>query len=100
MPTPKIEPSNVCELEQGIPIYQVPIFQMIAVNINANIIAMLCAVLWSARIDMGNKFMIPIATAIPPKKTPAKLKMPDQITATVGFRAFVYITVATALAVS
>ena len=36
---PKIEPIIVCELEEGIPKYQVPKFQIIALSNKAKIIA-------------------------------------------------------------
>ena len=39
MPTPRSEPIKVCELEQGIPKYQVPKFQIIAPNKTAKTIA-------------------------------------------------------------
>ena len=38
-PTPNSEPIKVCELEQGMPRYQVPKFQIIAPNNTASIIA-------------------------------------------------------------
>ena len=38
-PIPKIDPIIVCELDEGIPKYQVPKFQIIELNNNANIIA-------------------------------------------------------------
>ena len=85
MPTPNIEPINVCELEQGIPRYHVPRFQIIAVNNNANIIASPWYIFWSTKASVGNKFTIPIATAIPPTNTPVKFNTPDNITATDGF---------------
>ena len=43
IPTPKIEPIRVCELEQGIPKYQVSKFQKIALISDAIIILKLCA---------------------------------------------------------
>ena len=42
----------------------------------------------------------PIATPTPPNRTPRKFINPDQATATIGLRALVYMTVATAFAVS
>jgi hypothetical protein len=41
-----------------------------------------------------------MATAIPPTLTPIKFHIPDHITATLGLSEWVYITVATAFAVS
>ena len=38
-PTPTIDPIRVCELEAGMPIHQVPRFQMIAEMSSANTIA-------------------------------------------------------------
>src|SRR5687767_4909570 len=43
-PTPNIDPINVCELEQGIPRYQVKRFQKIAVSSSAMTMAKLCAI--------------------------------------------------------
>src|ERR1039457_4619820 len=84
IPSPKIEPIRVCELEQGIPIYHVARFQIIAVTIKANTIAMLWERLLSIRTSEGRRLIIPIATAIPPTLTPIKFQNPDQMTATVG----------------
>jgi hypothetical protein len=84
-PTPKMEPISVCELEQGIPMYHVERFQMIAVRISEKTIATLCARFWSRITSKGRRFMMPMATTIPPTFTPTKFQKPDHITAIVGF---------------
>ena len=88
-PTPKIEPINECELEIGIPKRQLVRFQIMAVHINDMIIAIPCEILLSTNASTGRRFTIPIATAIPPKYTPVKFHIPDQITAILGFKELV-----------
>src|SRR5688572_15086976 len=43
MPTPRMEPMSVCELEQGIPRYQVNKFQKMALISSAMTMEILCA---------------------------------------------------------
>src|SRR6516165_7253932 len=81
MPTPMIEPIKVCELEAGRPRYQVPRFQMMAEINSAKTIAN-PAELPTCRISAtGNREMMPKATAPLDRRTPRKLKLPDQTTA-------------------
>ena len=51
-------------------------------------------------IESGRRFAIENATRVPPSRTPKKFIKPDHITAVLGFNELVYITVATAFAVS
>lgn len=92
IPTPIKEPISVCELEHGIPKYQVPKFQMIAPNNTAKTIAADCAGACDITASTGNKLAIFIATSKPryeEKRTPAKFQAPDQTTAVIGFRLLV-----------
>ena len=89
IPAPRMEPIRVCELEQGIPRYQVARFQEIAAMRTARttVIFSLCDIIIIS--PTGNRLIILIATAIPPSQTPRKFQIPDQITAVSGFRDFV-----------
>src|ERR1700733_10690743 len=83
-PTPMIEPTSECELELGMPRYQVPKFQMIAAINSANTIAN-TAWLPTCRISStGSIEMMPKATRPLEVSTPKKLNIPDQTTATLG----------------
>src|SRR5450631_2106774 len=99
-PTPMIEPMRVCELEEGNPKYQVPKFHRIAAMSNANTMANPAPLLTCSINSTGSKEMMPNATAPVEIRTPKKLNVPDQITAKFGDIELVYITVATAFAVS
>src|SRR5262249_4086898 len=100
IPTPMMEPISVCELEAGRPKYQVPRFHRIAATNSANTIAN-PAPLPTCRINStGSSEPMPNATAPVDVTTPAKFQNPDHTTATCGSRECVYITVATAFAVS
>src|SRR5271169_5174537 len=99
-PTPMIEPINVWELEAGRPKNQVPRFHRIAAINNANTMAKPAPLpTWSIN-STGSSDTIPNATAPLEANTPRKLKVPDQTTAKLGDNEWVYMTVATALAVS
>ncbi len=79
-----IEPINVCELEFGMPKYQVPRFQMMAAVNSANTMAN-PAPLPTCRISStGSSEMMPKATAPVESTTPMKFHMPDQATAMCG----------------
>jgi hypothetical protein len=60
-----------------------------AVKINARIVARLWLILLSVKASTGKRLIIPTATAIPPTYTPIKFHIPDQITATFGFKEWV-----------
>src|ERR1700758_5265082 len=84
MPTPMIDPIRVCELDAGSPKYQVPTFQMMAAIKSANTMAK-PALLPTCRINStGNSETMPKATAPVDSKTPNRLNMPDQTTATLA----------------
>ena len=89
IPTPMIDPMSVCELEDGSPKYHVPTFQAIAPTSSANTIASPTPGPPATRSSTGSSFMMPIATLIPPAKTPMKLKTPESTTATFGLSEFV-----------
>ena len=83
-PPPKSEPIKVCELELGIPRYQVPRFHNIADN-NIDITKAIFSPMETVnRSLMGINLTIPIATAMPPSIAPRKFQVPDQITANRG----------------
>src|SRR5580658_10498985 len=83
-PTPMIDPTSECELEFGMPRYQVPKFQMIAAISSAKTIAN-PAWLPTCRISStGSNEMIPKATRPLEVSTPIKLNIPDHTTATLG----------------
>src|SRR5262249_9944252 len=100
MPTPIIEPTMVCELDAGRPRYQVPMFQMIAAMSSAKTIAKPARLPTRRISSTGRSEMTANATAPVETRTPMKFHIPDQTTATWGSIECVYITVATALAVS
>ena len=84
MPTPMMDPTNVCELDAGKPKYQVPMFQIIAAISSAKTIAN-PALLPTCRINStGSKETMPNATAPLETSTPMKFHAPDQTTAMCG----------------
>src|ERR1700722_14562197 len=99
-PTPMMEPMRVCELDEGSPKYQVPKFHRMAARSNANTMANPAPLLTCSINSTGKRETMPNATAPLETKTPRKLKVPDQMTARFGDKELVYITVATAFAVS
>src|SRR3954465_7954890 len=80
-PTPMIEPTSVCELDDGRPRYQVPRFQTIAAINRAKTMARPEPEPTCRMSSTGNKARMPKATAPVDVKTPRKLKKPDQMTA-------------------
>src|SRR3984957_741422 len=83
-PTPMMEPIKVCELDAGKPKAQVPRFHRMAAINSANTMAK-PALLPTWRINStGKSEMMPKATAPEEHKTPARLNMPDQTTATLA----------------
>src|SRR5215467_5673281 len=100
MPTPMMEPISVCELDAGRPRYQVQMFQMIAEISSANTMAKPAPEPTLTTSSTGSKARIPNATSPLEIITPNRFQHPDQTTAIVGFKLWVYMTVATALAVS
>ena len=99
-PTPMIEPIKVCELDEGRPKYHVPRFQMIAAMSNANTIAKPPLLPTCKISSTGSSCRMPNATAPLEVSTPRKFQVPDQTTAKLGASECVYMTVATAFAVS
>ena len=91
---------SVCELDAGIPIYQVPKFQMIAAISSESTTQIPNSSDEFAIFSRGSSFMIPIATHVPPTRTPTKLKNAANTTAFFGESEFEYMTGATAFAVS
>ena len=85
-PTPTIAPISVCELEAGIPKYQVPRFQMIAASRSANTIAKPVPEPTFRTSSTGSNDTMLYATTPLDTMTPMKFQHPDQITAHVGFR--------------
>ena len=76
MPTPMIEPINVCELEAGRPKNQVPRFQMMAAINSANTMAN-PALLPTCRINStGSRETMLNATAPLDRRTPSRLNIP------------------------
>ena len=88
-PTPMIAPISVCELDAGKPRYQVPRFHRIADRSSASTIARPAPTPLETSSSTGKSCMMPMATAMPPKNTPAKLQRPERTTATCGFNEFV-----------
>jgi len=95
-----IEPMSVCDDEAGRPSHQVPRFQRIAAISNANNIAKPAPEPTCKMSSTGSSEMMPNATVPLDTRTPTKLNSPDYSTATLGGGEWVWITVATALAVS
>ncbi|MNT47707.1 hypothetical protein D3C72_1844440 [compost metagenome] len=89
IPAPIRAPIKVCELEQGIPKYQVPKFQIIAANNTERTRQAPTETGSAIKVSRGTNLSIPIATAIPPAKTPRKFQKPDQGMATIGLSALV-----------
>ena len=80
-PMPIIEPINVCELDAGIPKYQVPKFQTIPERSMPKTKLTLSPVLSKTKSFSGSKLTIPIATLYPQKllkNKPMKFQSPDQ----------------------
>src|SRR5579872_3899655 len=100
MPTPMMEPTMVCELDAGSPKYQVPRFQRMAAINSANTMANPAPPPTCRINSTGSNVMMVNATAPVEYITPAKFHKPDQATAKWGSSEWVYMTVATALAVS
>jgi hypothetical protein len=67
IPAPSKEPIKVCELEQGIPKYQVPKFHNMAPTRTAMIMAMASFILRFKTVSRGKMEAILVATAIPKK---------------------------------
>jgi len=88
-PTPRIEPIRVCELEAGIPKYQVPKFQAMAAASNENTIASPWPVFTLISSSTGSKWTMAYATPTPPSSTPRKLNTPEKNTARCGGMALV-----------
>src|SRR5215471_8360801 len=81
-PTPMIEPISACELEFGMPKYQVPTFQMMAAISSANTIAKPAADPTCRMSSTGSSDTIVKATNPVEVITPSKFQMPDHTTAT------------------
>lgn len=98
--TQRIPQISECELEAGIQKYQVEKFQIIADKRSDITTIIQKAVHWSQIASSGSKWMIAIATQIHPRTTHKKFINAAISTAFFGFKDFVYMTGATALAVS
>src|SRR3974377_872713 len=81
MPTPMIDPINVCELDAGRPRYHVPRFQIIAAISSANTIANPAELPTCKISSTGRSESMPNATGQLADATPRKWKEPDQRTA-------------------
>ena len=81
-PTPRIEPISACELELGMPKYQVPTFQIIAAMSRAKTMANPAELPTWRMSSTGKSEMMPKATAPLDAMTPRKLNTPDHTTAT------------------
>ena len=81
-PTPMIEPMRACELEFGMPKYQVPIFQMIAAISSANTMAKPAAEPTCRMSSTGNRETMVKATSPAELSTPMRFQTPDHTTAT------------------
>ena len=79
---------RVCELDAGMPRYQVPKFQMIAAMRSERTAHIPNAILECAILSRGRSFMIPIATPVPPTTTQRKLKNAASATAFLGASEF------------
>ncbi len=88
-PTPRIEPINVCELDAGIPKYQVPRFQVMAAASSENTMARPWPVLTLINNSTGSRWTMAYATPTPPRSTPRKLNTPEKKTARWGGMALV-----------
>src|SRR5690606_12500001 len=84
IPTPRMDPISVCELEHGMPKYHVKRFQKIALISRAITMDKLWVMFWSTSDSTGNRFTMPMATPIPPSQTPMKLQIPERTTAAQG----------------
>ena len=80
-PTPMIEPMSVWELEAGRPKNQVPRFQRIAESRSEKTMANPAAEPTWITSSAGRRFTILKATVPAERRTPIKLKNPDQMTA-------------------
>lgn len=78
--TQSIEPTSVCELDAGIPRYQVPKFHRIAAMSRASTAQTQNAIDSWAIFSRGRSFIIPMATPVPPITTQRKLKNAARIT--------------------
>lgn len=72
---------SVCELDAGSPRYQVPKFQIIAAIRRARTADTPNAIPELAILSSGRSFMMAIATPVPPRTTPRKLKNAASMTA-------------------
>ena len=88
-PTPTIDPMSVCELEAGIPTYQVAKFQMSAEKSSAKTIANPAADPAWMTSSTGSNATMPKATAPLETTTPVKFQIPDQTTAYHGLSVLV-----------
>ena len=79
-----MEPTMVCELEAGSPNHHVPRFHRIAAISSAKTMAKPAPELTCRIRSTGSSVTIAKATVPEDKSTPARLHMPDQITAMLG----------------
>ena len=84
MPTPRIEPINVCELETGNPRYHVPRFHVTPASNSASTETSAIWLRESTSRSTGRRLTMLKATAVPPRSTPKKLQVPEYKTAGKG----------------
>src|SRR5271157_907496 len=88
-PTPMMEPTRVCELDAGMPRYQVPRFQMMAASSSENTMANPAPEPTLSTSSTGRRDTMLYATAPLDKSTPVRLRIPDKTTAKLGFKEWV-----------
>ncbi len=77
MPTPRIEPMSVCELDTGSPKYHVPRFHDTPASNSDSTITSAAPERESTSRSTGSRLTMPKATAVPPRRTPRKLRNPE-----------------------
>src|ERR1700722_12054181 len=89
MPTPRIDPMRVCELDDGSPNHHVPRFHTMAAASRANTMANPAPLPTCKISSTGKSETMPNATAPDDTRTPMKFQAPDHMTATLGSRVWV-----------
>ena len=77
MPTPRIEPISVCELDTGRPTYHVPRFHVTPAMSSDSTITSAAPERESTSRSTGSRLTMPNATAVPPSSTPRKFIKPE-----------------------
>ena len=84
MPTPRIDPMRVCELDEGNPNHHVPRFHTMAAASSANTMAKPAPLPTCRMSSTGKSETMPKATAPDDTRTPMKFHAPDHMTAMFG----------------